>query len=95
LTRPHYGHLVTTSVGQVGNVSFAAGAFTNRGKTIHSAQYGGVDAMKDLPRFVTLTERKLYKADKIATDTWNLDRAIDALRAAANRSVVSAHVAFK
>jgi S-(hydroxymethyl)glutathione dehydrogenase/alcohol dehydrogenase len=92
---PHYGHLVTTSVGQVGNVSFAAGAFTNRGKTIHSAQYGGVDAMKDLPRFVTLTERKLYKADKIATDTWDLDRAIDAFRAAANRSVVSAHVVFE
>jgi S-(hydroxymethyl)glutathione dehydrogenase/alcohol dehydrogenase len=92
---PTYGHLVTTSVGQVGNVSFPAGAFTNRGKTIHSAQYGGVDAMKDLPRFVTLTERKLYKADKIATDTWNLDRAIDAFRAAANRSVVSAHVVFK
>jgi threonine dehydrogenase-like Zn-dependent dehydrogenase len=50
--------------------------------------------MKDLPRFVKLIERKLYKADKIATDTWPLDRAIDAFRAAANRSVVSAHVVF-
>jgi len=92
---PTYGHLVTTSVGQVGNVSFPAGAWTNRGKTIHSAQYGGVDAMKDLPRFVRLIERGLYKADKIATDTWDLNHAVDAFRAAANRSVVSAHVIFK
>jgi S-(hydroxymethyl)glutathione dehydrogenase/alcohol dehydrogenase len=92
---PTYGHLVTTSVGQVGNVTFAAGAWTNRGKTIHSAQYGGVDAMTDLPRFVRLVERGLYKAHKIATDTWDLDHAIDAFRAAASRSVVSAHVVFK
>jgi len=35
------------------------------------------------------------RTDKIVTDTWNLDRVIDAFRAAADRSVVSAHVVFK
>ena len=50
---------------------------------------------KDLPRFVRLTERGLYKADKIATGVWDLDHALEAFRATANRSVVSAHVVFK
>jgi Zn-dependent alcohol dehydrogenase len=71
-----------------------AGAWTNRGKTIHSAQYGGVDAMKDLPRFCVLIERGLYRADKLASDTWDLAHARDVFTAAANRSVISAHVVF-
>jgi len=50
--------------------------------------------MKDLPRFVTLIERGLYEADKIATGVWDLDHAFDAYHAAADRSVVSAHIVF-
>lgn len=72
----------------------ASGAWTNRGKTIHSAQYGGVDLMKDIPRFVRLMERGLYDAGSIATATFPLEKSREAFQAAADRTTVSAHVVF-
>ena len=39
-------------------------------------------------------ERGLYKASKIATAVYPLDRAMEAIQASANRSTVSAHIVF-
>jgi len=50
--------------------------------------------MTDVPRFVTLMERGLYKASKIVTAKYPLDLALEALQASANRSIVSAHIVF-
>jgi S-(hydroxymethyl)glutathione dehydrogenase / alcohol dehydrogenase len=91
---PNYGTGITTSVGQQGSVSIPGGNFTNAGKTLRSAQYGGVDLMKDTPRFVTLLERGLYRADLIASATYPLDGAREAIEASAYRTTVSAHVAY-
>lgn len=91
---PNYGHGVTTSIGQTGNVSIAAGRFTNSGKTLHSAQYGGVDLMKDVPRFVNLIDRGIYRTDLIATAKYPLEQARLALEDSAYRTTVSAHVVY-
>jgi hypothetical protein len=47
------GHIVTLGFGQKGDVSFPAMLFTNRGRTVHSAQQGGLNMLRDLPRSVT------------------------------------------
>lgn len=91
---PNYGHGITTSVGQMGNVTIPAGRFTNAGKTLHSAQYGGVDLMKDIPRFVNLIERGIYRTDLIATKKYPLEQARQAIEDSAYRTTVSAHVVY-
>lgn len=94
---PNYGTMVTTGVGRSGTVSIpatGAGNFTNAGKTLRSAQYGGVDLMKDIPRFVNLIERGIYRTDLIATATYPLEQAREAIEASAYRTTVSAHVVY-
>ena len=46
--------------GQRGDVSFPGIWFANRGRTLHAGQHGGMNMMRDLPRFVSLIERGYY-----------------------------------
>jgi Zn-dependent alcohol dehydrogenase len=90
-----YGILTTVSVGQTGNVSFAASAWAGLNSRTHKcAQYGGADLMKDVPRYVKLMERGLYRSDKIATSVHNLKDTRQAMKESADRTTVSAHVVF-
>jgi S-(hydroxymethyl)glutathione dehydrogenase / alcohol dehydrogenase len=91
---PSYGSLVTTGVGQKGNVVFAAGDFTNKGRTIYSAQYGRTNLMRDTPRYIALMERGLYRSELIATRSFKLAESREAFVASAMRTTVSAHVVF-
>jgi Zn-dependent alcohol dehydrogenase len=91
---PWYGSLVTTGVGQKGNVVFAAGDFTNKGRTIYSAQCGRTNLMRDTPRFIALGERGLYRSELIATRSFKLAESRAAFLASTMRSTVSAHVVF-
>jgi threonine dehydrogenase-like Zn-dependent dehydrogenase len=50
--------------------------------------------MRDVPRYVKLIERGLYKTDKIVTKVFRLEQAREAVEAAAYREVVSAHVSY-
>lgn len=91
---PSYGTLVTTGVGQKGQISFAPNDFTNKGRTHFSAQYGRTNLMRDVPKFVTMMERGQYRGDLIATETYSLEESITAFERSALRSTVSAHVTF-
>ena len=91
---PGGGHLVTLGVGQSGNVTFPAGQWSNRGKTHHGGQYGGVSMMRDLPTFVRLIEHGLFDAKSLATSTFPLERTREAFQAVANRTTVAAVIVF-
>jgi len=88
------GHIVTHGIGQRGEVSFPASAFSISGKTFHAGQQGGLNMMRDLPRFVRLAEAGLFDAAALVGQTYTLDQAREAFEAVAARTVLSAVVVF-
>jgi S-(hydroxymethyl)glutathione dehydrogenase / alcohol dehydrogenase len=88
------GHITTLGFGQKGDVSFPAWAFANRGRTFHAGQQGGLQMMRDLPRYVKLIEKGTLDVKSIVTNTYPLDRAMEAVRAVADRTAVGAVITF-
>jgi S-(hydroxymethyl)glutathione dehydrogenase/alcohol dehydrogenase len=88
------GHIVTLGFAQKGNVSFPASAFANRGRTFHAGQQGGLQMLRDLPRYVKLIEKGLFDAKSLVTATYPLDRVMEAVQAVADRTTVGAVVTF-
>jgi S-(hydroxymethyl)glutathione dehydrogenase/alcohol dehydrogenase len=83
------GHASFTGVGDVDfDVTFPSNQFTNGGRTIHSAQMGGMHVMRDLPRFARLVERGLFDAKAIATSIGQLDQAVDIFKKVAERTTI-------
>ena len=89
------GHIVTLGFGQKGDVSFPAMMFANRGRTVHSGQQGGLNMLRDLPRYVTLVEKGLIDLKSIVTDSYPLDRTREAIQAVADRTTIGAVITFK
>jgi S-(hydroxymethyl)glutathione dehydrogenase/alcohol dehydrogenase len=88
------GHIVMLGFGQRGNVSFPALNFANRGRTFHSGQQGGLNMLRDLPRYVRLIERGLLDVASTVTATYPLARTLEAVQAVADRTVLGAVVTF-
>jgi S-(hydroxymethyl)glutathione dehydrogenase / alcohol dehydrogenase len=88
------GHITTLGFGQRGDVSFPAWAFANRGRTFHAGQQGGLNMMRDLPRYVKLIEKGSFDAKSMVTATYPLDRAMEAVQAVADRTQVGAVITF-
>lgn len=88
------GHIVTLGFGQKGDVSFPAMLFANRGRTVHSGQQGGLNMLRDLPRYVTLVEKGLIDLKSTVTDTYPLDRTREAIQAVADRTTIGAVITF-
>jgi len=88
------GHVVYLGAGQQGDVSFPGFALSNRGRTLHSAQMGGMHVMRDLPRYVKLTETGKFDAKTIADGAFPLDKVLDGFQAVADRTTISACVVF-
>jgi len=88
------GHITTLGFGQRGNVSFPAMNFANRGRTFHAGQQGGLHMLRDLPRYVKLIEKGTLDAKSMVTATYPLDRAMEAVQAVADRTVLGAVVTF-
>ncbi len=91
---PAAGHLVTTGVGQTGNVQFPAGQWANGAKTHHPSQFGGTHLKRDIPRYVRLLERGLYDATRLATATYRLEQTQEAHQAVADRTTIAAIITF-
>jgi len=89
------GHIVTLGFGQRGDVSFPASSFANRGRTFHAGQQGGLNMMRDLPRYVRLIEKGLFDAKSLVTATYPLERAKEAVQAVADRTTLGAVVVFE
>jgi Zn-dependent alcohol dehydrogenase len=75
-------------------VTFPAGAWSNGTKQQAGGNFAGVNTKRDLPMFVRLIESGQFNAKALATSTFSLDRARDALQAAADRTTVAAVLTF-
>ncbi len=91
---PAGGDLFTVAVGQKGDLTFPANNWSNRGRTHHSGQLGGLSMKRDLPRYVRLIEKGLFDAKSIATQTYPLDRTLEAFQVTADRTAAAAVVVF-
>jgi S-(hydroxymethyl)glutathione dehydrogenase / alcohol dehydrogenase len=88
------GHIVMLGFGQKGDVSFPAWQFANRGRAFHSGQQGGLNMLRDLPRYVRLIEKGLLDTKSMVTATYPLDRTREAVQAVADRTTVGAVITF-
>jgi threonine dehydrogenase-like Zn-dependent dehydrogenase len=93
---PTGGHMCTTGVGfpPQATIAFPVNQWTNGSKTHHSSQYGGVNMMRDLPRYVKLIEKGLYDAKSLITSTYPLEKTMEAYQAVADRTTVTAMITF-
>ena len=85
------GHLITLGLPR-GDITLPAGAWSNRGRTHHAGQYGGVNAKADVPRFVKLVDQGLFDAKALVTATFPLERTREAFQAVADRTTACAVV---
>ncbi len=90
------GYVRTCSIGHPAgaNVSFPGGQWANAGKTHVPGNYAGVQALKDLPRFVRLVESGLFDAKSLVGPSFRADAMKDALQVAADRSAITSMIEF-
>lgn len=88
------GSVVYLGFGQVGLVSFPASAFANNGRTLISGQQGGLNMMRDLPRFVRLVEKGELDLASMVTSTWPLEQLRDAFQVLSDRTEMCPVVVF-
>jgi S-(hydroxymethyl)glutathione dehydrogenase/alcohol dehydrogenase len=88
------GSLIYLGFGQPGNVSYPASAFANNGRNVFAGQQGGLNMMRDLPRFVRLMERGQLDLKAHVTSTWRLDQTRQALQVLADRTELCPVVLF-
>jgi S-(hydroxymethyl)glutathione dehydrogenase/alcohol dehydrogenase len=88
------GSIVYLGFGQVGNVSFPASPLANNGRTLISGQQGGLNMMRDIPRFVRLVERGQLDMKSMVTSTWRLDQLRDAFQVLSDRTEMCPVVLF-
>jgi S-(hydroxymethyl)glutathione dehydrogenase/alcohol dehydrogenase len=83
------GQIVTNSL-PVGMVSFPAGMFALGGRSHHAGQAGGMNPMRDIPRFVQLLDSGQYDAKSLATTVVPIEGMIDAYREVLYRTTITA-----
>lgn len=90
------GYVRTCSIGhpQGANVTFPGGQWANAGKTHVPGNYAGVQALRDLPRFVRLIETGAFDAKSMVGRVFGVDRMREAAEMAADRSAITAIIQF-
>ena len=89
------GYVRTCGVyGQGTNVTFPAGGWANSSKTHVPGNFAGVQALRDIPRFVRLIESGLFDAKSMIGQTFSGDKMRDALQVAADRTKITSVVVF-
>ncbi|MEI9815352.1 MAG: alcohol dehydrogenase catalytic domain-containing protein [Acidobacteriota bacterium] len=88
------GHIIMLGFALRGTVSFPAWEFQNRGRTFHSGQQGGLQMLRDLPRYVRLIEKGEIDTKAMVTATYPLERAREAIQAVADRTTLGAVITF-
>ncbi|HTW75229.1 MAG TPA: alcohol dehydrogenase catalytic domain-containing protein [Steroidobacteraceae bacterium] len=85
------GNIVTNSL-PVGNISLPVGTFALGGRSQHAGQAGGMNPMRDIPRFVALLDSGQFDAKSLATTVVPLEGMIDAYREVLYRTTIQAHI---
>ena len=88
------GHIVMLGVAWRGNVSFNAAQFSNRGRTFYSGQQGGLNMLRDIPRYVKLIEKGVIDMKSMATKTYHVEQTREAIQAVGDRTVLGAVITF-
>jgi Zn-dependent alcohol dehydrogenase len=90
------GYLRTCSVGHPtgATVTFPAAGWANSSKTHVPGNFAGVQALRDIPRFVKLIERGLFDAKSLVGRTFRVDKMREALQVAADRSSITSVIDF-
>ena len=88
------GHIVMLGVAWRGDVSFNAAAFSNRGRTFYSGQQGGLNMLRDIPRWVKLIEKGAIDMKSMITATYPIERTREAIQAVGDRTVLGAIITF-
>lgn len=88
------GHIVMLGVAWRGDVSFNAASFSNRGRTFYSGQQGGLNMLRDIPRYVKLIEKGVIDMKSMVTETYPIERTLEAIQAVGDRTVLGAVITF-
>jgi S-(hydroxymethyl)glutathione dehydrogenase/alcohol dehydrogenase len=88
------GHIVMLGVAWRGNVSFNAAQFSNRGRTFYSGQQGGLNMLRDIPRYVKLMEKGVIDSTSIITRRYTLDQSRQAIQDTADRTIITGVIEF-
>jgi S-(hydroxymethyl)glutathione dehydrogenase/alcohol dehydrogenase len=88
------GHIVTVSVGQKGNFSVPGNQWANGEKNHHPGNMNGVSSLRDMHRFARLIETGQFNAKAMATATYPLERAQEAIQIVEDRTTIGAVLVF-
>ena len=88
------GHIVMLGVAWRGNVSFNAAQFSNRGRTFYSGQQGGLNMLRDIPRYVKLIEKGVIDMKSMVTKTYPIEQTRQAVQDVSDRTVLGAVITF-
>ena len=88
------GHIVMLGVAWQGNVSFNAAQFSNRGRNFYSGQQGGLNMLRDIPRYVKMIENGVIDMKSMVTATYPIERTREAIQAVGDRTVLGAVITF-
>jgi S-(hydroxymethyl)glutathione dehydrogenase/alcohol dehydrogenase len=88
------GYMVMLGFAAGQNVTFPAAEFQNRGRTLISGQQGGLQMLRDLPRYVKLIEKGLIDTKSMITARYKLEQTREAVEAVAYRQTLGAVVKF-
>jgi hypothetical protein len=75
-------------------VTFPAAQWSNAGKTHLPGNFAGVNTFRDVPLFARMIETGQFDARSLVGEVFPLERAVDALQAAADRTTISGVVTF-
>jgi|SRR5262245_977519 len=87
------GHLMLMGL-TVQPVSFPGTTLALLGRTIHPGQQGGLNVMRDIPRYVKLIERGKLDAKSMITRRYTIDQARQAIQDTADRTIVIGVIEF-
>ena len=90
------GYVRTCSIGhgQGATVTFPAGQWSNGAKTHVPGNYAGVQAMRDLPKFVRLIERGQFDATSMVGRVFRPGQMKEAVQVAGDRSAITSVIDF-
>jgi S-(hydroxymethyl)glutathione dehydrogenase/alcohol dehydrogenase len=83
------GDVITTGLAR-GNITLPGVLFAIGGISHHGGQYGGANAMRDIPRFVELMERGQFDVKSLATRVVPLERMLEAYEEVVYRTTITA-----
>ncbi len=75
-------------------VSFPGVALALLGRTIHPGQQGGLQMMRDIPRYVKLIERGVIDATSVITKRYTLADSRQAVQDTADRTIITGVIEF-